>query len=99
MIKSLLFFYGFMLSCTAALCQCNSLSHAYWVIETHDRDTIYSVVRIFDGNNELLHEVTFENVVIDIARRRSRRKLDQLLARYKERAMTAAKKAGLRTVR
>jgi hypothetical protein len=81
-----------MAICTTGMSQSKTVSEEYWVVETHCRDTIYSVVRFFNGSDMLLHEVRIENVAIDIQQKRQRRKLDQLLAEYKMRAMSGAKK-------
>lgn len=86
-----------MIACTPGMSQHSALSEEYWVVETHTRDTVYSVVRFFDGNNVLLHEVRVENVAIDIEQKKHRKKLDQLLSEFKMRTANGAKKIRLKS--
>lgn len=65
---------------------------AYWVVETHTRDTVYSIVRFFDGNDRLLHEVRIRDLAIDITQKKYRKKLDMLLADYVTRTGNGVKK-------
>src|SRR5689334_9160821 len=92
MKKATILFLLAMIASTAGMSQQASLADTYWVVETHNRDSIYSVVRFFDGSNKLIHEVRLENVAIDINQKKNRRRLDQLLANYKMRASGSAKK-------
>lgn len=78
--------------CTTSLGQHAALHDAFWVVETHNRDTVYSIVKFFDANSRLLHEVRIEDMAIDIHHRRHRKKLDQLLADYKLRMENGEKK-------
>jgi hypothetical protein len=64
----------------------------YWVVETHSRDSVYSIVRFYDGNSILLHEVKIDNVVINIQQKKYRKRLDQLLWAYQVRTASSAKK-------
>lgn len=82
---------------TTAMSQQGSLGEEYWVVETHTHDTIFSVVRFFDGNDNLLHEVRIENVAIDIQQKKHRKRLDQLLANYQLRKANSVKKIKPRT--
>lgn len=87
--------FSFMLTvvlCTTSLGQQATFNDAFWVVETHSRDTVYSIVRFFDANNSLLHEVRIDDVAIDIYHKRHRKKLDQLLADYKMRMANGEKK-------
>jgi len=74
-----------MITCTTGMSQQAALSEAYWVVETHSRDTVYSVVRFYDGSNSLLHAVRIENIAIDIQQKKHRKKLDQLLGELRKR--------------
>ena len=86
-----------MIASTAGMSQKAALDNTYWVVETNNRDTVYSIVRFFDGNNNLLHEVKLDNIAIDIRQKKNRRRLDQLLTSYKMRASGGAKKLTPRT--
>ena len=86
-----------MIASTAGMSQKAASDDTYWVVETNNRDTVYSIVRFFDGNNNLLHEVKLDNIAIDIRHKKSRRRLDQLLTSYKMRSSSSAKKLRPRT--
>jgi len=59
--------------------QHTSASREYWVVETHSRDSVYSIVRFFGQSDQLLHEVKIDDVVIDIRQKKQRKRLDRLL--------------------
>jgi hypothetical protein len=81
-----------MIGCTTGMSQHTGQGESFWVVETHSRDTIYSVVRFFDYGNRLLHEIRIDNVVIDIRIKKNRKHLDQLLSDYTIRTSRSAKK-------
>ena len=92
MKKTGLLFALAMTACTIGMGQQTAITERYWVVETHNRDTIYSIVRFFDGGNNLLHEVRVDNVAIDIQQKKNRKRLDQLLADYTVRASRSVKR-------
>jgi len=97
MNKAGILFSFAMIASTAGMSQKAAIDDTYWVVETNNRDTVYSVVRFFDGNNNLLHEVKLDNIAIDIRQKKNRRRLDQLLTSYKMRSSSSAKKLRPRT--
>lgn len=66
----------------------------YWVVETGNRDEVYSIVRFFDANNQLLHEVRIDRKVIDIGQKRNRKRLDEMRSRWSRARLKAARVAG-----
>jgi hypothetical protein len=54
---------------------------AYWVVETN-RHVKGTTVRLYDEWNQMIREVRLEKKTVDIARRRDRRMLDNLLKEY-----------------
>jgi hypothetical protein len=65
-------------------------SPAYWVVETNINQKNFSVVRLYDNENKLVHEVRMDGVYFDVERPRHRKMLDQLLKGRYERAETTA---------
>lgn len=64
----------------------------YWVVETNTQDKNYSVVRFYDNNNLLVHEVTMDHVRIDVTKPKHQRKLNQLLKNYQDRVASTSKR-------
>lgn len=52
---------------------------AYWVVETNIHERNFSIVRLYDTANKLVHEVKMDGVYFDVARPRHRKMLNQLL--------------------
>ncbi|MGC3945909.1 MAG: hypothetical protein QM762_15525 [Chryseolinea sp.] len=86
-----------LITSTAGMSQQTSLNEEYWVVETHTHDSVYSVVRFFDGNNALMHEFRIDNIALDIHQKKQRKRLDQLLSDFKTRTARSAKKIRSRT--
>jgi hypothetical protein len=67
-------------------------SPAYWVVETNINQKNFSIVRLYDKDNRLVHEVRMDGVYFDVARARHRKMLDQLLkGSYQRAEHTAAR--------
>ena len=81
-----------LLAMTTAFAQQATTSPVYWVVETNPRNTPYSIVRFYDANNALVHEVTIDGVYINITKAKYRKKLDLLLKQYNDRGTSASKK-------
>lgn len=65
---------------------------AYWVVETNNNQKNFSIVRLYDNSNKLVHEVRMDGVYFDITRVRHRKMLDQLLrGRYHRADVTSMK--------
>ncbi len=62
----------------------------YWVVETNIYYPRNSVVRFYDQRNFLVHEVKLDGVHIDIRVPRHKKKLDQLLKDYTDRAIVTS---------
>ena len=63
----------------------------YWVVESNRNVPDRSVVRLYDQQNELVHEVAL-NTTFDITKRRHRKALVHVLKRYSSRETAAGKK-------
>lgn len=64
----------------------------YWVVETNTQIKNYSVVRFYNQNNQLVHEVAMDHVRIDITKPKHQRKLNQLLKNYQDRVASTSKR-------
>ncbi|MBA4057305.1 MAG: hypothetical protein C0490_21505 [Marivirga sp.] len=64
----------------------------YWVVETNINNPSYSVVKFYDRDNFLMHEVRLHGVYIDIRMPKHKKKLDQLLKDYTERVVASSKR-------
>ena len=65
---------------------------AYWVVETNVFFRDCTIVKFYDQQNQLVHEVKIMGVYIDISKPKQKRKLDELLKNYNERLIISAKK-------
>lgn len=64
----------------------------YWVVETNAQIKNYSVVRFYNADNQLVHEVAMDHVRIDITKPKHQRKLNQLLKNYQDRVASTSKR-------
>jgi hypothetical protein len=64
----------------------------YWVVETNTQIKDYSVVRFYNQDHQLVHEVAMDHVRIDITKPRHQRKLNQLLKNYQDRVASTSKR-------
>ena len=60
----------------------HKVAPAYWVVETNSKLKNYSIVRLYDSNNQLVHEVRMDGIYFDVTRTKHRKKLDLLLNGY-----------------
>lgn len=63
----------------------------YWVVESNSNVPDHSVVKIYDQQNELVHEVTLDTR-LDITKRKHRKTLVQVVKRYSDREAPSGKK-------
>ena len=68
--------------CIAASAQDTKVIPAYWVVETNVHQKNFSIVRLYDTQNMLIHEVKMDGIYFNISKIRHRKKLDQLLKGY-----------------
>jgi hypothetical protein len=86
-------FLGFLLIITVGLhAQAKKISPAYWVVETNSNKKDFSIVRLYDSSNRLIHEVRMDGYYFDVTRTKDRRKLDLLLKGYFPRAAISSKR-------
>jgi hypothetical protein len=64
----------------------------YWVVETNIHYRDHTIVRFYDQEDVLVHEVKIVGVYINVRIPKQRRILDQLAKEYIERAMSSAEK-------
>jgi len=81
-----------LLAATAAFAQQVKTAPVYWVVETNRKQDTGSIVRFYDANNALVHEITYDHIYIDINKRKHKRRLNQLLKRYNDHIQVALKK-------
>lgn len=66
---------------------------AYWVVETNVNQKNFSIVRLYNNSDKLVHEVKMDGVYFDVTRAKHRKMLDQLLkGSYHRPEITAGKK-------
>lgn len=63
----------------------------YWVVESNKNVAEYSVVKIYDQQNELVHEIKLDTR-LDVTNRKHRKVLVQMIKRYSARESTAHKR-------
>ena len=52
-------------------------SKPYWVIETNINKTNFTILRIYDSQNSLLHEALLKGKALNISSRRDRKRVDR----------------------
>ena len=71
---------SFLLIITCGLqAQSEKISPAYWVVETNVHRKNFSIVRLYDSSNRLVHEVRMDGYYFDVTRAKDRKKLNLLL--------------------
>jgi hypothetical protein len=68
--------------CVAASAQAVKVIPAYWVVETNVKHKNFSIVRMYDDQHNLIHEVTMKGVYLNVNKVRHRRMLDELVKGY-----------------
>lgn len=91
-MRCITFFAGLFLAALTAEAQDTVTASTYWVIETNVNDRSYSILKLYDQNNQLVHEVKIEGVSIDIRQARQRKILNQILKNYNGRATVRLKR-------
>jgi hypothetical protein len=67
---------------TRADAQDTKIIPTYWVVETNVNQKNFSIVRMYDSQNKLVHEVRMEGIYFDVNKTKHRKKLDELLKGY-----------------
>jgi hypothetical protein len=67
---------------TAASAQDIKVIPAYWVVETNVNQKNFSIVRMYDAQHNLVHEVKMEGIYLNVSKAKHRKMLDQLLKGY-----------------
>jgi len=94
-MKSIIFF-----ACTlfiASSVNAQARPELYWVIETNKYQRDYSIVKFYDPDHNLVHEVRLHKR-INIERKRDRHQLDQVVSRYTNRYVANRKRTKLKSV-
>jgi hypothetical protein len=69
----------------------------FWVVETNVNARRSSIVKFYNAQNALVHEIKIENKVIDINRPRHKRRVESLLKRYSNSISSTGKKSKVKT--
>lgn len=91
-MKSLLFFTCVLFATSNANAQARP--ELYWVVETNKHQRDFSVVKFYDPEHNLVHEIKLDKR-ISIERKRDRQKLDQVINRYMQREVVNRKRTKL----
>lgn len=83
---------GLFVILSSAYAQNKSNPDFYWVVETNSKDRSYSIVKLYNLENELVYEVRLEGLFVNVRNTRQRRLLDQLLRNYSERSTATVKR-------
>jgi hypothetical protein len=65
-------------------------SFLYWVVETNIYYPRYTIVKFYDQQHVMVHEIKLNGVYIDIRVPKQKRKLDRLLRDYHDRALATS---------
>lgn len=55
---------------------------AYWVVETNLRQKNFSIVRLYDNQNRLVHQVKMDGIYFDVTKAKHRKKLNEMIKGY-----------------
>ena len=92
-MKRIIFSFALLLVASGLQAQTKKISPAYWVVETNSNQKNYSIIRLYDSANQLVHEVRMDGYYFDVTRARHRKKLDLLLGGYFPRAAVASRRS------
>jgi hypothetical protein len=67
--------------------QSTTFDSLYWVVETNIHNPSYSIVRFYNHENLMVHEVRLQGVYLNICNPRQRKKLDSLMREYSQRVV------------
>jgi hypothetical protein len=81
-MKRIIFSFALLLVAAGLQAQIKKISPVYWVVETNSKQKNYSIIRLYDSANQLVHQVRMDGYYFDVTRARHRKKLDLLLSGY-----------------
>lgn len=87
-MKILIFSASMLFMVSSAVAQARP--ELYWVVETNKYQRNYSVVKFYDLEHELVHEIKLDKR-INIEKKRDRHKLDRVVGEYTNRYVTNRK--------
>ena len=76
----------------AASAQEKDFNNAYWVMERNISNRDVSLIKFYDADHHLIHEVKIEGRVINLGRRGDKRKIDMILRRYTDRTISSGRR-------
>lgn len=88
-MKSIMMTALFLISISIAKAQS---SEPYWVVETNIHQTDFTILRIYDAQNSLLHEETWKGKAMNIMARKDRKRIDRRAKEILKHQMLASRK-------
>ena len=64
----------------------------YWVVETNVYKKNFTIVKLYNIRNQLVHEITLDQLHLDISKRKHKRKVEALFKKYSSTGLTSSKK-------
>jgi hypothetical protein len=85
-----------LLCCLKGYSQETTSTQLYWVVVTNIHYRDHTIVRFYNQENQLVHEVKIVGVYIDVRVPKQKRILDQLAKEYIDRTASSAEKTQAR---
>jgi hypothetical protein len=79
--------------------QTTTFDSLYWVVETNIHNPSYTIVRFYNYNNLMVHEVRLEGIYLDICKPKQRKKLDSLMKEYSQKVVMSMEVGATYTVK
>jgi hypothetical protein len=91
-MKRIIIVLAFLVSNNFVMAQQESHVPVYWVVETNVYQKDFTILKFYNGQNQLIHEVTLDRSFLDISKGRHKRKVEALFKKYRATGLTSSKK-------
>jgi hypothetical protein len=88
-MKSMIMIAVFCLGAGVAKAQS---TEPFWVIETNLHQTDYTILRVYDAQNSLLHEETIKGKAMNVLSRRDRKRINRRVKEVLKEQVLASRK-------
>lgn len=88
-MKSMIMMAIFCLGAAVAKAQS---TEPFWVIETNLHQTDYTILRVYDAQNTLLHEETIQGKALDVQSRKDRKRINRRMKEVLKGQVLASRK-------
>jgi hypothetical protein len=81
-MKTIIVVLVFLVSDNFVMAQPESHVAVYWVVETNVYQKDFTILKFYNGQDQVIHEVTLDRSFLDISKERHKRKVEALFKKY-----------------